>query len=110
MEWFERNVRPAQAAFQERPEIFNSVGMQSAVHVGFSVIDNLMSEVFVQSPISEEIIGVKFGSGLNMLFNSSVQSGNRAIGDHLSFYGATIQESSNDGFIAEGHFIHPRSL
>src|SRR3954466_5136943 len=100
MERFNSNIGSAQSTFQERPEILNSVGMNFAVHVSFSVIDDLMSELFVQSPIPIKLISVNFCSGFNVLFNSSVQGGNRAIGDHLSFDGATIQESSDNGFVS----------
>src|ERR1017187_7951709 len=66
MERFDRNVGAMNAALQERPEVFQPVGMDFAVHVGHSMVNNFMLK-FVKALVGLERVGEDRGTGQDVL-------------------------------------------
>jgi hypothetical protein len=67
MEGFNTHVGSMKAALQQAPEILHGVGMNRAVHVGYGVIDDLMSILRLESLIGFQVIAIEGRAYFNML-------------------------------------------
>src|ERR1041385_152829 len=101
MERFHGNIGSFESTLQQAPEIFQTVSVNLAIYVTLCMIDNLVSVIFVQSPIRVAIIGRELRAKLNMFFHHRVKGALFAIWNYQSFHFAsiTLKESSNDSFI-----------
>jgi hypothetical protein len=68
VERLNRNVGSVQAALQETPEIFHSIGVDVPVNVGHGVVDHLVLK-FVESVVGLQRIAVERGTCLNVPFH-----------------------------------------
>ncbi len=100
MKRFHAHVGSVNAALQEAPKVFESVGMDLPVNVSNRMVDDLMRVVALQSVIGKQFISVGRGACFDALFDFGVKSLFAAIINHkgLSF-SATLQES-DDGSLA----------
>jgi len=48
MERFRADIRPFQSPLEQAPKVFESVGVDSAIHLFFGVVDYLMGKIFIQ--------------------------------------------------------------
>jgi len=69
MERFDAYVSSRDAALQERPEVFDSVGMDSTVNVLHGMVDNLVLIFSLQAFVSAQLIAVEIGASLHVLLH-----------------------------------------
>src|SRR5205809_6034264 len=74
MEWLDTDVGSMKPALQKAPEVFESVGMNRAVHVGHGMIDDLVRVFPFQSVIGFQFIAVERRASFHMLFHFALQS------------------------------------
>ena len=72
VEWFDRNVGPAQAAFQQPPEVLDPVGVNVAVDVGLHVIDDFVVIVGLEPEVGLQLVGEDVSALLDVLFGTRV--------------------------------------
>jgi len=73
MKRFDRHIRARDAALQQTPEVFESVGVYAAIHVLSCVVNDLVSIVRCQSVIRHERIAVECRASGDMLANFLLQ-------------------------------------
>lgn len=64
VERFDRNVCPLDRAFQQRPEVFQAVGVDVPTHIGFGMVNDCVNVGVGQSIIGLERIGVNVSARL----------------------------------------------
>ena len=69
VERFDADVGSVQAALQEAPEVFDSVGVDAAVDVLLGVVDGLVGVVVLQARVVARVVRVERSAGLDMLSN-----------------------------------------
>ena len=57
MERFDGNTGAFDGALQQRPEVFEAVGVDLSVHVAFGVVDHLMHIINVQPVVGLQRVG-----------------------------------------------------
>src|SRR6266571_810503 len=88
MERLDRNVRPANGAFQQCPEIFDAIGMHVAFYVILSMTHEIMNEITVlcERRISAVLVGVNRRTFLNHVYNFVLHRTSVKLSDNLSPY------------------------
>ena len=67
------NIGAANGSLEKRPEVFDSVCMHVAAHVGFSVIDYVMDIIFIQAIVRAKRIAIHGRTSLNVLANFAMK-------------------------------------
>src|SRR2546427_11807547 len=99
MEWLNADVRAVNAAFQEAPEVFQAVSVDSAIHVRCSMVNLLVFE-FIQAVIGLEGIGVQRGTSLDMLADFRLKRFLLPVRDNGSAnFTAALQDSHDSSFV-----------
>ena len=100
MEWLDAHIGSTDGALQEAPEVFKAIGMDSAVHIGDGVVDDLMPVLSCKPFIRVECIGINCGPFLNMLFDLGEKSLSFGARNNMSpNFSVTLQESENGSFV-----------
>src|SRR5579863_617609 len=73
MKRLDTHIGSVNPAFQERPEVFESVGMYGSVHVGDRVIDDLVRVAPFQSFIGKQFIGIQCRPRFDTLLDFGLQ-------------------------------------
>src|ERR1022692_588457 len=101
MERFDANISTREAAFQQRPEVFESVGMNLPVNVAMGMVDNLMRIVCCQSFIREQGVTVERSPGDYVLSDFVLQYCLATIRNNYRVnQPATFQDAHNGSLIA----------
>src|SRR5579871_1295517 len=66
---FDADVRAAQSAFKQAPEVFQTVGMDIAPNVGFGVVNELVRVISAKAEIGQELIAVNCASALDTILH-----------------------------------------
>src|SRR5579863_828631 len=99
MERFDADVSSTQTAFQEAPEVFDSVGMDATVHVLFGMIDDIVDVLLAQSAVRSIFIGDDVAAFLYVSKNVGMESFTVALCKHFGLDSTTaLQHSHYDGF------------
>jgi hypothetical protein len=56
VERFDRNVRAAQSALEQTPEVLNPVGVDLPVHILLGMVDNPMDELATKMSVGRKLI------------------------------------------------------
>ena len=73
MKRFDTHIGSIDSALEQRPEIFQVVSVDAAVHVPYSVINDLMQILSIKSLVSAHLIGEQGRSRFNVLANDGLQ-------------------------------------
>jgi hypothetical protein len=73
MEGFNAHIGSAQAALQEAPEVFESVGVNLPVYIRYRMVDDLMSVLGLESVIRFQVVAVKCCTRFDVLPNFSLK-------------------------------------
>lgn len=91
------HIRSLDRAFEQRPEVFESVGVDLSTHVFVRVIDGLMHEMPGHAVVRRGSVGKQFRSALNMVIDDRVQFGLLGGWDDLRpDLAATLKQAMND--------------
>src|ERR1019366_5118526 len=100
MEWFDTDVGSSDAALEQAPEVFESVGVNLAINVFLGMVNYLVGVVLSQPVVRLERIGVESSASFDVLFDSCMESAFLPICD---YYGtnlsATFQCAEHDGLV-----------
>src|SRR6266404_1463593 len=98
MERFNVDVCSLESALEEAPEVFESVGVNLPINVTFCMVNRLVQEVWPQSLIGHERIGVDGAFCFNVSANTRLQvmlpAGRDDVGANLA---ATLQNPHDSG-------------
>src|SRR6266852_2171588 len=99
MEWFNRNVRALQAAFQKAPEVLQPVRVHLPVYVAFGMVNRLVKIVAVKTNVGHERIGVDRALCFDVSANTRLQVLFSTRGNYVRMnLSATLQDSHNGCF------------
>src|SRR2546428_3186926 len=82
MKRFDAHVGALNAALENAPEIFEAVGMNAALHISASMVNDAVLVMMLQALIGHERIGINGASGLDILLDLLLQRTLAAIGNH----------------------------
>src|SRR6266542_5183118 len=102
------NVCAIYAALQQTPEIFDSLRVNSSVHVLLKMIDDLVNVLFLDSSVCGMLIRVEQGAFIDGFVDRCPQCIFLAVGDELSMYLAVAFEHSHDDGLAPVSLTHFR--
>src|SRR6266700_3015977 len=106
VELFHAYVGSFEAALEQAPEVFESVGVNLSVNVFFGMVNDLVLEsLFSESLIGHERIGVDRAASFDVSANLSLQSVFFAIADDRTANFSAAFQDANDG-----HFVFCASL
>ena len=71
------------AAFQQRPEVLDSVGMHLAVDVFSNMVDHFMHEVLFQSVVANPLVGIDLRVAAYFAEDFTLQGIAAHVGDNL---------------------------
>lgn len=74
VEWLDRNVGALESSLEKRPEVFHAVCVNLSVNVLLGVVNGLVDEILVQSPIGKKCIGVDRAASIDVFPNLSALS------------------------------------
>ncbi len=101
MKRLNRNVSPFQSAFQETPEVFESVRVDLPLHVRFSVVNDLVNVVLVQSVVCSPIVRRELRPRLNIFFDDGLHHLPLTVVYNFgSNFSTTFKDSNHDGLSA----------
>src|SRR5579872_61374 len=94
-------VGSIEAAFQQRPEVLDSVGVDLPVNIGLQVIHDLMSKLLFKALVSGVLVGIDLGTAEDFIENLCLQSLALSVGHNSSTHLAkfAIKHSHNHGFV-----------
>src|SRR5258708_19108678 len=113
MEWLNRNVSSSQSSLEERPEIFDSLGMHLPVDVSLRMVNHVMHEPIADFVVSVPFIGVDGGTALDGGQNFFLQGFTFDVGNHLgaNFANVTVKHSHYDSLpLRSGDIVIPGTL
>src|SRR5437879_1705796 len=94
MERLYRNISPVKSALEKRPKVFNSVRVNLSVNILFSMIDNLVSKIILQSAVRAKRISVDRRALLNMAVDFALKvSALSSRNDHSSHLAVTLKQA-----------------
>ena len=100
MERLNTYIGSTDAALQERPEVFESVGVNLSVNVCARVIDNLMRVIAGEPIVGKKFVGIKRRTGFDVfshfLLQRALASVRHYVGPYLS---AALQEAHNGDLV-----------
>src|ERR1019366_4232212 len=100
MKWFDTHVGPADAALQQAPKVFESIGVNLSVNIFLGVVNNFVGVVLSQPVVRLQRVGVERRACLNVLSHAGLQSGFLTVGNYGSAnLAATLQCSEHDGLV-----------
>ncbi len=68
MKRLDANVGSLQATLEKRPEVFEAIGVNLAIHILFGVVNYLMLKFLVQADVRHKRIGIDRASWFDVLF------------------------------------------
>src|SRR5208282_5894800 len=101
-----RNIGSAQAALEQRPEVFDSVGMNVLSHVTLKMVDDFVSKAIFQIGIASELVGVNFRAGFNHLAHDLFGEILSAVRDDGGIYFPAALQHSHDNGLAVSAAVH----
>ncbi len=105
MKRLDRNVSPFQSAFQETPEIFESVCVNLSVHIGVRVIDDVVNVFVAQSEVCAPFIGRKLRSRFHVFSHYGLNGMAFAVLDNFrSDMTTTFKNANHDGLSTRATF------
>src|SRR5271165_3608978 len=100
MKWFDTNVASSDAALQETPEVFESVGVNLPINVFLGVVNDFVGIFLSQSIVGCQSIGVQGRASFDVLFNASLECRSLSVWDYYSpNFAATRQRSKYNGLV-----------
>src|ERR1035438_5807111 len=108
MKGLNRNVGAVNAALQKRPEIFQAVGMNLAIDIGYRMVDHLMLKL-IQALVGFERVGEDSGTRKNMLPDFGLKRLLFAVWNHgRANVAAAFQDAHHGGLVlaaSAGYFL-----
>ena len=100
MKRFDTHVGSGNASLQQRPEIFEAVGMNASIDVLDGVIDNRMGVVSTESLIGHESVGVECRASFDVLLDLGLQMGFLPVwDDDRAYFAAALKDAHNRNFV-----------
>src|SRR6185312_2906174 len=96
MEWFDRNISAADSALQERPKVFDPVGMDFAAHVLFRVVNHVMNVLLGKLAVRAKRVTVNGRASFYVLIDCAVKRFALSVRhNHSADLTVTFQQSHN---------------
>jgi hypothetical protein len=111
VEGFDRNVCALQSALEQTPEILQTVSVNLSVNVALRMVDNFVPEIFLESHVGHERIGVDRAACFDMSGDVGLQSVLFAIGnDHSADFAAAFQHAEYSSLVFGASFSNPATV
>jgi len=109
VEWLNRNVGALELAFEQAPEVFESVGVNLPVNVRLRVVYDLMLESLVpESLIGHKRIGVNRASRLDVSANGGLEQVLLTVAyDGGPDFATTLQDAHDSHFVLSASLSNP---
>ena len=100
MEWLDADISALHAAFEKRPVVLQSIGVDVAMHICNRVVDYLMLIILVKSNERRRSIRNKIDARFDVLSNGALQSVLLSIWDNFcrNLFPA-LKNSQQNGFV-----------
>src|ERR1017187_6510939 len=97
---FHADIRATDSALEQRPEVFQPVGMHVVPDVAYSMVDLLMGELLIKAVVGAERIRIDCGAGFLVLKHYRAQIGPSGCGYGLHFDSPLAFKQSHDNGLA----------
>src|SRR5882724_7238785 len=108
MEWFNADICALESPLYQTPEVLKAIRMNFSDDVSFSMVNDLVNVVRVQSTIAVAIICRKMRAALDVIFYQRMKRRTFAVRENLgSNFSVTLQHAANYNFV--GHALSKAS-
>src|SRR6266478_3279628 len=111
VEGFYAHVGSFQSALEQAPEILKPVSVDLSANVAFRMVDNFVSEVFLESHVGHERIGVNRAACFHMSSDIGLQRVLFAIrNNHCADFAATLQHAEYGSLVFSASLSNPATM
>jgi len=98
VKWLDGNVGTLETPFQETPEVLKAVSVNLSVNICLSMVDDLVRELLIQTPIGDQFVSVDIRSLADVLLNDGLKGLYRPVLNYgRSNFAAALEHSHHDG-------------